>query len=146
MNPSKRAFLRKGAAVAVALSLSPLGALAAADGSVTLQLEGSDGSNKAEDLLTLNKEQMARLQDLQGEKRAGFLAELILRWLKKRFPDLPWPKMGNDFGQDLTKRLAAQMDGNGILDGEKPLPKIKIKVKVKFKPPSDWEISIEINF
>ena len=145
MNQSKRAFLKAGAALVASASLAPYAAMAEYKDGISAFITASFAKEQAEGRLSLSKEQMDMLQDLSGEKRGVFLSEIILRWLKKRFPDIPWPKVGDDIGKDLARQMTKQLEENGL--GEGPTPAgISIKIKFKFKPPSDWEIGIEINF
>ena len=146
MNKNKRAFLKMGVALMVTTSLSPLAALAGRDDGVELLIQATDGKEESEGLLSLSKDEMGKLQDLQGQKRAGFLAELIMRWLKKRFPDIPWPKVGDDMGKDLTQQMNKMLVSNGLGGEGAAIRGIKIRVKVNFKPPNKWEISLQIDF
>ncbi|HGG06326.1 MAG TPA: hypothetical protein ENK28_12785 [Aliiroseovarius sp.] len=146
MNKNKRAFLKMGVALMVTTSLSPLAALAGRDDGVELLIQATDGKEESEGILSLSKDEMGKLQDLQGQKRAGFLAELIMRWLKKRFPDIPWPKVGDDMGKDLTQQMNKMLESNGLGGEGAAIRGIKIRVKVNFKPPNKWEISLQIDF
>ncbi len=146
MNQNKRAFLKLGVALMVTTSLSPLAALAASEEGVELFIQGSDGKQEGEGRLSLSKDELAKLQEMPSQKRAAFLSDLILRWLKKRFPDIPWPKVGEDMGNDLTQQMTKMLDSNGFGGEGKPLRGIKIRIKVNFKPPNKWEISLQIDF
>ncbi len=140
MDSSKRAFMQGGAVMLAGLSIAPLSAFAK-EGGVVLFLEASDGRNDAKEQLALDSKQMAQFQELQGRKRPEYLADIILRWLKRRFPDINWPVMGND----LTQRMVKAMGGTGILEGD-VIAMIKIKLRVKFDPPDKWEVTLEISF
>lgn len=151
MNQSKRAFLKTASAVAVTLSMSSLAAFAAGADGVVIDIEGYDGDKGPfKNGLTLNKEQLGKLQEMDARTRPRFLSDLILRLLKRMLPEVPWSKVQEDMGRDiaaqLAKQLAAGPGGWGDGGGEEPLPKIKIRLRVKFKPPSNWEISLEIDF
>ena len=145
MNQSKRAFLKAGAALLASASLAPYAAMAGYEDGIPLWFSASFGKEEVNDHFTLNKEQMDKLQDLAGPKRGDFLSDIILRWLKKRFPDIPWPKVGDDIGKEIARQMTKQLEENGAGEGPTPLG-IKIKIKFKFSPPDNWDISIEINF
>ena len=145
MNQSKRAFLKAGAALMASASLAPYAAMAGYEGGITAFISAKFEKEEVKDQFSLSEEQMKKLQDLAGPKRGGFLAELILRWLKKRFPDIPWPKIGDDIGKEMAQQMTKQLEENGAGEGPTPLG-IKIKIKFKFSPPDNWDISIEINF
>lgn len=145
MNHSKRAFLKTGAALMASASLAPYAAMAGYKEGITAFITAKFEREEVKDHFTLSEEQMKKLQDLAGAKRGEFLSDIILRWLKKRFPDIPWPKVGKDIGKDIARQMTKQLEDNGL--GEGPVPsKIKIKIKFKFSPPDEWEIGIEIEF
>lgn len=153
MDSSKRTFIKKGGAALLAtVSLSPLIAIAddykdGISAFITASFSRESGEETVKDQLVISKKQSDMLQDLDGPKRAEFLSDLIMRWLRKRYPDFPWPKMGSDVSEVLTEQTLKQLESNGIDGGDKPFPsKIKIKLKFKFKPPGDWSITLIIEF
>jgi len=153
MNSGRRSFISGTAVLLAGTMLSPLAAVAGTGNGITALISasfshGPDGKRKKfQDRLEIGRKQAGKLQELTGQKRASYLSGLILRWLKKRFPDAPWPKIGRDVGKELARQTLAQLKRSGMDNGEKPIPsKINIKIKFKFNPPNEWEIGIEISF
>lgn len=149
MNISKRAFLMAGSALTLTLGTAPFAAFAARADGVQIDIEGYVDDKPRNSQFTLNKEQLQALQEQKARQRPRFLSDLILKWLKKQFPAMEWPKIQDKVGQEITAHLTKQLaNGAGWSDdgGEEPLPKIRIKFRCKFKPPSAWELSLEISF
>lgn len=146
MNKSKRVFLKTGTALLATMGMAPLAAFAGREGGVDIVLSATDGEQKAGGTLSLSKSQLAKLQEMKPKERPVYIGELIYRWLKKRFPKMAWAKVGGKISNDITRQIMKQLDGKGLGEGDKPLPKLRIRIKVKFSPPDNWEISVEIKF
>jgi len=108
MNKRKREVLKAGAALMASASLAPYAAMAGEGGGISVWLSVAFGKENVEDQMPLSKTQVRALEDVSDAKRSAFLSEIILRWLKKRFPDIPWLKVGNDIGKDLARQTTKQ--------------------------------------
>ncbi len=153
MNSSRRSFVTGTASLLASTALASYAAIAGVGNGISAFItasfvNGADGKGEnVKDRLEISKMQAKKLQKMDGTKRAVFLSDLILRWLKKRFRDVPWPKISKDVGRELAVQTLKQLERSGMGGGGKPIPtKIKIKIKFKFKPPSDWEVALEITF